>query len=175
MKKSLRRIKASLMAMTAVASFAAAPLANAGVTFELPSLTAFAADGDVLVYESYLYKVTDDGIVITAYSGTETELVIPSAIDETPVTSIGGSAFKKNTAITAVTIPETVTSIGKSAFNGCSKLEKLTLNEGLTTLGEGAFCDTKISSIYIPSTIKNVTSYGGPFRNCESLNNVTFG
>ena len=62
MKKSLRRIKASLMAMTAVASFAAAPLANAGVTFELPSLTAFAADSDVLVYEGYSYKVTDDGI-----------------------------------------------------------------------------------------------------------------
>ncbi|MBQ6944604.1 MAG: leucine-rich repeat protein, partial [Ruminococcus sp.] len=98
-----------------------------------------------------------------------TKITIPDTI-----TKIEGVAFSDCTNLTEIEIPSNVNTIGASAFSGCSKLEKVTLNEGLTTLGENSFNGTKISSIYIPSTLKNVTNYGGPFKNCVSLNDVTF-
>lgn len=200
-KKSLRRITATLVAMAASASFAAAPISGAGITFSMPSFSASAADTDVLTYENYSYKVTENGIVITAYNGSEANPVIPSAIDETAVTAIGSSAFKECTnltkleipssiteignsafynctGLTEIEIPSSVTTIGGSAFAGCISLEKLTLNEGLTTLGSNCFQNTIISSVNIPSTLTSVDvpSYNphGPFYNCKSLKNVTF-
>ncbi|MBE6841094.1 MAG: leucine-rich repeat domain-containing protein, partial [Ruminococcus sp.] len=152
MKKSFKRITAALVAMTAAASFATAPLSNAEITFKLPNFNTYAAE-EILTYQDYSYKVTDDGIIITAYSGTEKNLVIPSAIDETAVIAIGNSAFAKNTSIVSVTIPESVTTIEGAAFKNCTSLEKVTLNEGLTTLKAECFENTKISSITIPSTL----------------------
>ena len=187
--------------MAASASFAAVPISGGGITFSMPSFSASAADTDVLTYENYSYKVTENGIVITAYNGSEANPVIPSAIDETAVTAIGSSAFKECTnltkleipssiteignsafynctGLTEIEIPSSVTTIGGSAFAGCISLEKLTLNEGLTTLGSNCFQNTIISSVNIPSTLTSVDvpSYNphGPFYNCKSLKNVTF-
>ena len=187
--------------MAASASFVAVPISGGGITFSMPSFSASAADTDVLTYENYSYKVTENGIVITAYNGSEANPVIPSAIDETAVTAIGSSAFKECTnltkleipssiteignsafynctGLTEIEIPSSVTTIGGSAFAGCISLEKLTLNEGLTTLGSNCFQNTIISSVNIPSTLTSVDvpSYNphGPFYNCKSLKNVTF-
>ena len=177
-KKSLRRITATLVAMAASASFVAAPILGAGITFGIPSFSASAADTDVLTYNDFSYKVTENGIVITAYNGSETNPVIPSVIDETAVTAIGGSAFYNCTALTEIEIPSSVTNIGEDAFKNCSNLEKLALNEGLKTLGANCFENTKISSVNIPSTLTavNMPSYDdkGPFKGCKSLKNVTF-
>ena len=200
-KRTLRRITATLVAMAASASFAAAPLSGARVTIDLPTFSASAADAEILTYKDFSYKVTDNGIVITAYNGSEANPVIPSAIDETAVTAIGSSAFKECTNLTKLEIPSSITEIGKSAFYnctglteieipssvttiggsafaGCIGLEKLTLNEGLTTLGSNCFQNTIISSVNIPSTLTSVDvpSYDphGPFYNCKSLKNVTF-
>ena len=177
--KSLRRITATLVAMAASASFAAAPISGAGITFSMPSFSASAADTDVLTYKDFSYKVTENGIVITAYNGSEAKPVIPSAIDETAVTAIGNSAFYKCTTLTEIEIPASVTNIGINAFKDCTSLEKLTLNEGLTTLSQECFANTKITSVTIPSTLSSVSMdleyyYGGPFGGCDSLNNVTF-
>ncbi len=177
-KKSLRRITATLVAMAASVSFADAPISGAGITFSMPSFSASAADTDVLTYKDFSYKVTENGIVITAYNGSEANPVIPSAIDETAVTAIGSSAFAENTSITAVTIPSSITTIENKAFKDCTKLEKLTLNEGLTTIGEACFANTKISSVAIPSTLTDVhmstSYYTGPFSGCNLLKDITF-
>ena len=124
-KKSLRRITATLVAMAASASFAAAPISGAGITFSMPSFSASAADTDVLTYKDFSYKVTENGIVITAYNGSEANPVIPSAIDETAVTAIGSSAFKECTNLTKLEIPSSITEIGNSAFYNCTGLQKL--------------------------------------------------
>ncbi len=176
--KSLRRITATLVAMAASASFAAAPLSGAGVTFNLPTFSALAADAETLTYKDFSYKVTDDGIVITAYSGTEAKPVIPSAIDETPVISIGSLAFAENASITSVIIPSSITTIEWKAFINCTNLEEITLNEGLTTLGYECFANTKIATINIPSTLTSIDRSlnfdAGPFENCNLLKDVTF-
>ena len=54
----------------------------------------------------YLYDVMEDGTAgITGYLGDETALVIPSVVDDLPVTAIGAYAFEY-AALTSVVIPE---------------------------------------------------------------------
>lgn len=67
-------------------------------------ITALSS-GEALVFGDYGYKILDDGTVeITGYTGSDTELIIPSEIDGKAVTSIGGWAFYGRTGLTSVTI-----------------------------------------------------------------------
>lgn len=60
------------------------------------------------------YKVYDDHVEITDYSGSAPEVVIPAALEGKPVTGIEAGAFQACTSLTSVTIPDA--SIGYSAF-----------------------------------------------------------
>ena len=64
--------------------------------------------------DSFYYFENDDGnITITEFTGSETEVVIPSEIDGKSVTKIGHDAFYDCTSLTSVTIPDSVTEMGK--------------------------------------------------------------
>lgn len=55
------------------------------------------------------------------------------------VTEIAKDAFKNNTKLTTVTIPESVTKIGNNAFNGCKKLKTITIKSTkLKSVGKNA-------------------------------------
>ncbi len=103
------------------------PLANAKIHFseEIP--------------DGLGYLITDDGVIITGYTGTATELTIPSLIEWIPVISISDDAFKSCSSLTSVTIPETVVSIGNRAFHSCVSLERITIPKGVTSIGEYIF------------------------------------
>lgn len=86
------------------------------------------------------YTVLDDTYCeITGYTGTDTELTIPSEIDGYIVKSIAGRAFRNNTTLTTVAFPEGLTSIGQSSFYGCTGLTAVTFNEGLISIGSYSF------------------------------------
>ena len=55
------------------------------------------------------------------------------------VTSIGESAFRECSKLTAVEIPSSVTSIGSSAFYGCDRLHSVTIGTGVLSIGSDAF------------------------------------
>lgn len=101
-------------------------------------------------------------------------VVIPSTIGGTPVTSIGFDAFLNCSSLTSVTIPNGVTSIGVGAFKDCSQLASVTIQAGgqSQSIGDEAFCGcTGLSSVIIPS---GVTSIGeGAFMHCNNLANAT--
>ena len=142
----------------------------------------------------YLYVVLEDGTAgITGYLGDETALVIPSVVDDLPVTAIGAYAFEY-AALTSVVIPEGVTvidceafaaasalkeitlpstlrEIGEEAFIGCA-LEKVTLSEGVETLGERAFAGCwNLKTITLPNTLRRM-GYG-VFADCDELWGLT--
>lgn len=66
-------------------------------------------------------------IAISAYNGTSTTMWIPTYIGGVQVTKIAASAFKNQTTLTKIVIPDTVTSVGAGAFNGCVAIEDITL------------------------------------------------
>ncbi len=124
--------------------------------------------------ESDLYSSQPDGsgIRITLYKGSDDEIEIPAELDGKKIISIGDGAFRDNTTVTSVTIPEGVTSIGNAAFAGCSNLAKITLPDSLNSIVAGAFngC-TSLKEITLPN---NVTSIGmGTFQNCTGLTEIT--
>ena len=86
------------------------------------------------------YSKLDDGTVeINEYTGSDTEVTIPSTIDGKKVTRIGNSAFSECTSLASVTIPDSVTSIGYCAFFGCTSLKSVTIPNSVTSIGNYAF------------------------------------
>lgn len=58
------------------------------------------SSGEALVFGDYKYIILDDDTVeITGYTGSDTELIIPSEIDGKAVTSIGEAAFASSTGL----------------------------------------------------------------------------
>jgi len=88
-----------------------------------------------------LYTVTDGKATITGYTGSETHLVIPSAIDSYPVCAIADNAFSSDT-LKSVTLPSEVSRIGWFAFYECPKLESVTVPSSVTSIGYAAFPDS---------------------------------
>lgn len=69
----------------------------------------------------YSYVILPDGTLrIVGYTGSETDITIPSEIDKREVTQIGKQAFRGNTNLNTVTIHDGITSVGAGAFGNCS-------------------------------------------------------
>ena len=98
------------------------------------------------------------------------------------VTSIGKSAFRGCTSLTAITIPEGVTSVGSNAFSGCSNLTAIVVAEENKVYDSRGGCNAIIetntntliqgcSATIIP---ESVTSIGGSaFEGCIGLTAIT--
>ena len=96
------------------------------------------------------------------YSGTSTNVVIPSYYKGCKVTSIGSSAFSGCIGLTNVTIPNTVTSIGGSAFYNCSGLTSITIPDSVTSIGSSAFKDcSNLTSMTLPFVGASKTTSNG--------------
>ena len=133
------------------------------------------------------FQYTADGgvAVITKYTGTGGNVVIPSELDGFTVTKIGPTAFRDLKTVTAVDIADTVTNIDAGAFANCSELSQVELPAELAEMSAHAFynCD-KLTEIFIPkslTTTNNAYIYeyargyvDGPFYGCDSLKRVSF-
>ena len=73
----------------------------------------------------FTYEATEGGIKLTAYAGQGGTVIIPQEIDGTQVVALGDELFRDNTAITALSIPDSVTEIGASLLAGCKSLQVL--------------------------------------------------
>lgn len=73
-------------------------------------------------------------------------------------TVLPASAFKGDTALLSVKMPESLNEIGNEAFYGCSAMKKLDLNNTrLTTIGNSALSDmTSLIYINLPDTVNSV-------------------
>ena len=116
-----------------------------------------------LEYIAYKDEEGEPYIVITGYTGSNAEVVIPEKVSangkEIPVRIIKDKAFFENEILVSVTIPDSVVTIGNEAFMGCINLENVTLSENskLSNIGEYAFsyC-TSLTSINIPNCVTTI-------------------
>ena len=134
------------------------------------------SDKELVVTNGLQYTLSSNGMYysISGYSGTESDVIIGKTYNSKPVREISSSAFKNNTEITSIKIPDSVTSIGDYAFDNCSSLTSITIPDSVTSIGEGVFADcSSLTSVTIGNS---VTSIGeGAFENCSSLTSVTIG
>ena len=142
-----------------------------------------------------VYAYTDDSATkglsiekgsVKGYSGTLTDVVIPSYYKGNRVTSIGDRAFYNCTGLTSITIPDSVTSIGKETFSNCIDLTNVTIGNGVTSIGDSAFYGcSKLQDLYITdimawcniSGLNNLMWYGSSnkrlYINNELVTSIT--
>lgn len=125
------------------------------------------AAGDISFKDNYVRNVCLskwDKDKDSVFSIEEAEAVTSSSF---------GESFNGNTLITSFdefSFFTGVTSIGK-AFYGCTKLASITLPSTLKEIGDYAFYSTALTSVNIP---QSVTTLGkGSFSNCASLKSFT--
>jgi len=88
---------------------------------------------------NYEYKIVDEEIVITKYTGNETSINIPSYIDGKIVRKIGPYAFVDRREIVKISLPESINTIEGHAFYNCRGLEILELFDLVLDIDDGAF------------------------------------
>ena len=140
-------------------------------------------------YEDLTYERNGYGITITGCNKDAEDIVIPSEINGSPVTTIGMEAFYgthnlnsiiipegvtkldfkafENSDVKNVTLPSTLKIIGGQAFNCCFDLTEINLPYGLEVIGGHAFANCQsLKYIDIPDSVYFLGEYA--FRYCES-------
>ena len=154
--------------------------------------TTDSGTGTISYKPAYDYTVDAEGnSTITKYNGYAHYLDIPEYIDGHKVVAIGSEAFKGNSYIQSVSIPDgvtkikygalcecsnlsivkiadTVTEIEGYAFAECPELSEVNLPKGLVKLGGKAFFDDdKITSIVVPKALEQGGAYSSGNNNDE--------
>lgn len=89
-----------------------------------------------------------------------------------PVRAIASTAFKENTKVISITIPNGIQFIENNAFEGCKELTSVTLPSTMTQIGDNLFLNCEsLASIVVPEGITHIGS--NAFRDCTNLMSVT--
>ena len=130
-----------------------------------------------------LEDCTFSGNTLSSYTGTDTNITIPSSYsiaedgtfiegDDYQITRIGEDAFRGCTNLTSVVLSNGITSIESSAFRECSSLLSIVIPNSVTSIGSSAFWGcTSLNSIVIPDNVTSINS--STFRLCDSLTSIT--
>ncbi len=85
------------------------------------------------------------------------------------LTTIGTYAFSSCDELREAWLPSTLAELSSSVFSSCESLAIVHFSEGLTTIGSSAFSHTGLTSVVMPSTLKEIGS--SAFSRCP-LENV---
>ena len=131
----------------------------------------------------FTYTIENAQVTVTGLSGTEWDIMLPTAIQGMPVTAIadhafegsalrsidlgavsavGSYAFRNCGSLTEVQIPDTVTRIGEGAFTGCVRLCTFRLGAGVKSIAKDLFegCSA-LSAIFVAETNQQLKSENG--------------
>ena len=98
-----------------------------------------ASAGNPVLSKDFRYVKGENSVTVTAYTGNEKNVVIPSTIEGLPVRKIADRAFSHQDALESVTVPDGIEEIGWFAFSGCAVLQRVELPKTVERIAYGAF------------------------------------
>ncbi len=132
------------------------------------------------------FRVTKGGIKYEIIASTKTKqncvrvigalpdvavAIIPPTFNKIPVEIIAKGAFKDNTVIKEVVLPEHVRIVGSEAFKNCSSLEKIEMPGDLEVINRSCFENcTALETAILPYEVKRIEA--NAFKNCKKLSNM---
>ena len=98
----------------------------------------------------------------------------PDFSEDLPLVEVKASAFKNNTDIQKIILPDTVTTIGNDAFNTCPNLAFVRLSANLVSIGQYAFTKGTVPRYFEPEMLPaSVTTIGSQaFASSKETNTV---
>lgn len=119
-------------------------------------------------YGDFKYKIVEGEAKITGYTGEANRVKLPEKIEGKTVAIVGKGAFRGNTAIEHVELPDCVRVLGGEAFKGCSNLKYIYLPVDLETINAACFEDcVNLEEVQIPYELKKICK--DAFKNCKKL------
>ena len=125
--------------------------------------------------EGLRYTLSEDGTfcIVTDYSGSEADVVIPDYYQSRRVQKIGEHAFRDCASadlIRSVYIPGSVTVIGWEAF-ASTPIRSVHISNGTTHIEEGAFVECpQLESVSLPASVTYIGA--AAFAGCPALTSI---
>ena len=88
----------------------------------------------------------------------------------TGVTEIPSNYFYGCQNLKSISLPKSLKTINQYAFSHCEYLEVVNLPEGLESIKNRAFDNCRLTSLYIPGTVKSISS--DSFMGCYNLSSI---
>lgn len=105
---------------------------------------------------------------ITAYYGSDKDVIVPDVIKDTVVKGIGIGAFNNNRHIQNLVLPDSCEKINASAFKDCSSLVSI-YGTGIKEVATSAFEDSSVETVIFPN-MENIGTYA--FSGCSNLTSI---
>ena len=121
------------------------------------------------------FTLTEDSsfYVVTGYTGYEKNVEIPNLHDGLRIIRIAEQAFRENTYIETLTMPNTIQTVDAYAFYGCTSLKTVNIPESVKDLNEYTFANcTSLETVTLNYKITKIGAHA--FENCESLTQIIF-
>ncbi|MGN0402873.1 MAG: leucine-rich repeat protein [Acetatifactor sp.] len=90
---------------------------------------------------SLRYEIREGKALVTSFSGTASEVVLPGQLEGCPVTAVGKKAFLSRKQLRRITLPGTLEEIGDWAFAYCSSLQEVRLPGKKLYIGKTIFLE----------------------------------
>ena len=139
------------------------------LTFEL--LTTTTEPEIIELDNGMTFYVQNGSASLISYTGEATEVIVPATVNGYPVVGIYG-AFKDNSTITKVILPEGIKTIGDASFDNCYNLENVNIPSSVTTIGSRAFYQCiRMGNVTIPEGVVHIGEFA--FWYCKSITEIT--
>lgn len=138
----------------------------------------YIAQYEMIYSDGLAFELSADGnfyyVAGIGTHGNDTVINIPPTHEGLPVEKIKFQAFKSNTKMTDVYIPDSVNEIGSYSFDGCNKLVNITGGENVSIVGSYSYTRCKLLSD-VPF-LSHVSYIGADaFRYCKALTEIEVG
>lgn len=137
----------------------------------LMALLPLSASADT--YDIFTYEIKDNQVTITGCAKNTTgKVVIPDTIEGCPVTTIGEQAFRSQSYITEIVLPDSVKTIEEKAFFCCRSMTAIRLPSGLTVMNDYVLADcSSLTSLHIPASVKQIVRFA--LYDCPNISTLT--